>query len=250
MGHGRQEDEAKPSRPPRPPGPDRTHLPVALTSMYSGSEVPLGHRHSSTSSCPKCTSVLVVRRPRPVCSSQDSCTAVPVSLPGRSWASEGALQAQGVSPQAPALGLYRTWLQGQALWKRGRRWWKSRELKGPSLAASNSAKKWVVRSGGPEDGAGVSSKVRVMPPKVIFSSESGRMVSGWGVRAVLPEGTEASPGAPQSSRAQLDCGSGRTLGQAGVRRSVVMPRTEPKLNSTLSRELEGLEVTGSTQPST
>lgn len=54
-----------------------------------------------------------------------------------------------------------------------------------------------------------------MPPKVIFSSESGRMVSGWGVRAVLPEGTEASPGAPQSSWAQLDCGSGRTLSQQG-----------------------------------
>lgn len=115
----------------------------------------------------------------------------------------GDCGAQGVSTQAPALGLYRTWLQGQALWKRSRSWWKSREPKGPSLAASNSAKKWVVRSGGPEDGADVSSKVRVMPPKVIFRSESGRMVSGWGVWAVLPEGTEASPGAPQSSRAAL-----------------------------------------------
>lgn len=38
-----------------------------------------------------------------------------------------------------------------------------------------------------------------MPPKVIFSSESGRRVSGRGVGAVLPKGTEASPEAPQSS---------------------------------------------------
>lgn len=89
MGHGRQEDEAEPSHPPQPPGPDRIRLPLAVTSMYSGSEAPLGHRHSSTSSCPKRMSALVVRRPRPVCSSQDSCTAVPVSLQGRSWASEG-----------------------------------------------------------------------------------------------------------------------------------------------------------------
>lgn len=40
-----------------------------------------------------------------------------------------------------------------------------------------------------------------MPPKVIFSSESGRKVSGRGVGAVLPKGTEASLGALQSSQA-------------------------------------------------
>lgn len=67
------------------------HLALALTSVYSGSEVPVGHRHSSTSSCPRCTSVPVVRWPLPVRSSQDSCTAAPVSLWGRSWASDGRL---------------------------------------------------------------------------------------------------------------------------------------------------------------
>ena len=133
-----------------------THRLSALTSAHSGSKAPLGHRHSSTSSCPKCISVLVTRRPLLVCSSQDSCTAAPVSLRGRSRASEGGLQGLGESPHAQArLGLYRTWLQGQALWKRGRRRCKSWEPKDPSTEASNSAKNWVVRSGGPEDGADV-----------------------------------------------------------------------------------------------
>lgn len=69
---------------------------------------------------------------------------------------KGAWGAQGVpSSSGPTMGLYRTWLQGQALWKRGRRWEKSWEPKDPSLEASNSAKKWVVRSAGPEDGAHV-----------------------------------------------------------------------------------------------
>lgn len=89
---------------------------------------------------------------------------------------------------APGSGWYRKWLWGQAFWKRGRRWWKSREPKGPSLAASNSAKKCVARSVGPEAGAAVWSKVRVTPPKVIFSSESGRRVSGRGAGAILPGG--------------------------------------------------------------
>lgn len=136
--------------------PHRTHRLSALTSAYSGSKAPLGHRHSSTSSCPKCTSVLVARRPLLVCSSQDSCTAAPVSLRRRSWASEAGTSGARGSPHAQAaLGLYRTWLQGQALWKRGRRRCKSWEPKDPSTVASNSAKKWVVRSGGPEDGADV-----------------------------------------------------------------------------------------------
>lgn len=67
------------------------------------------------------------------------------------------------------------------------------------MVASNSEKKWVVRSGGPEDGADVCSKVRVIPPKVIFTSESGRRVSGRGVGAILPERTEVSPGTSQGS---------------------------------------------------
>lgn len=104
MGHGRQEAEAEPWRPPGLQALT-AHPPVALTSVYSGSAVPLGHRHSSTSSCPKCTSVLVVRRPRPVCSSQDSRTAVPVSLPGRSGASGGARQGSGSLSSGPCLGL-------------------------------------------------------------------------------------------------------------------------------------------------
>lgn len=87
------------------PQAQAAHSPLALTSVYSGVDAPLGHRHSSTSSCPKCTSVLVVRRPRPVCSSQDSCTAAPVSLQGRSWASDGGLRGSGRLYSGPCLGL-------------------------------------------------------------------------------------------------------------------------------------------------
>lgn len=74
------------------PGPSS-----ALTSVYSGSEEALGHRHSSTSSCPKCTSVLLVLRLcPPVRSSQDSCTAVPVKLWARIQASGGGSWALGI----------------------------------------------------------------------------------------------------------------------------------------------------------
>lgn len=91
MGHRRLTRSGQAPIPSPTSNPDCPHSPLAFTSVYSGSEVLLGHRHSSTSSCPKCTSVLVVRRPLPVRSSQDSCTAAPVSLWGRRWASDRSL---------------------------------------------------------------------------------------------------------------------------------------------------------------
>lgn len=87
-------------------GPDTHQTPdpsSALTSVYSGSEAALGHRHSSTSSCPKCISVvLVLRLCPPVRSSQDSCTAVPVSLWERIQASGGGSRALGIPCKSQA----------------------------------------------------------------------------------------------------------------------------------------------------
>lgn len=42
--------------------------------------------------------------------------------------------------------------------------------------------------------------------------------------------------------ASLDGGSDRRLGQVGMTQSFVVPGTEPRLNLTLTRELEGPEV--------
>lgn len=125
---------------------------------------------------PKCISVLGdPPGPLPACSSQDSCTAAPVSLRGRSQGQRGT-SGLGESPHAQArLGLYRTWLQGQASGSAvgdGKPW----EPKDPSTEASNSGKKlggevrWSRRRGRClKQGQGHT-------PKVIFSSESAQGV--------------------------------------------------------------------------
>lgn len=80
-----------------------------LTSVYSGSVAALGHRHSSTSSCPKCTSVLLVLRLwLPVRSSQDSCTAVPVNLRARTQVSAGGSWALGIPRKSLARAVVHT----------------------------------------------------------------------------------------------------------------------------------------------
>lgn len=89
-----------------------------------------------------------------------------------------------------------------------------------------------------------------MPPKVIFSSESGRMVSGRDVRAVLPEGREASPGAPRAQGPSWTVALvGRLSGRGDTKLRDLSPGPEPGLNQP-SRERGGLQATGSTRPRT